>query len=79
MRQLTRTQATLLRQAGQFVKPGGALVYSTCSLEPEENGEIVAAFLKEAGGFQLKAERQLTPYQDRCDGAYVALLSRSSD
>ena len=79
IRQLIRIQSRLIRQAAVCVRPGGRLVYSTCSLEPEENGEIVAAFLAEVEGFRLESERQLTPYQDECDGAYVALLSRNAE
>ncbi len=44
-------QAALLRQAAGFVKPGGLLVYVTCSLLPEENEEQMAAFLAEMSGF----------------------------
>ena len=76
IRNLAQTQASLIRLASQAVKPGGKLVYSTCSLEPEENNAIVVDFLKTNPQFKLEAERQLTPYGDGCDGAYVALLSR---
>ena len=45
LRELARTQATLLEGAATAVRPGGLLVYATCSLEPEENEEQVARFL----------------------------------
>ena len=48
------------------------LVYSTCSLEPEENGEVVKEFLAGHSGFKLEAERELSPFADGVDGAYVA-------
>ena len=67
-------QVTLLRQAAPLLKPGGRLVYSTCSLEPEENREVVALFLGEHPQFRLASERQLTPPADTVDGAYVAVL-----
>ncbi len=76
IRQLTQRQLALLRRAASAVKSGGTLVYSTCSLEPEENSAIVSEFLDEDARFHLVSERQLTPYQDSCDGAYVALLKR---
>jgi len=44
-------QARLLDRAANWVKPGGALVYSVCSLEPEEGEQVVAAFLSSHAGF----------------------------
>jgi 16S rRNA (cytosine967-C5)-methyltransferase len=44
-------QREILAAAGTMVKPGGRLVYATCSLEPEENDEVVAAFLAARGDF----------------------------
>jgi 16S rRNA (cytosine967-C5)-methyltransferase len=74
---LQRTQLQLLRQAAAALKPGGVIVYSTCSLEPEENSEVVKSFLAEPGGFELGQERTLLPFSDGVDGAYVARLTRS--
>jgi 16S rRNA (cytosine967-C5)-methyltransferase len=50
------------------------LVYSTCSLEPEENSGVVQQFLALRPDFQLETERQLLPFADGVDGAYVARL-----
>jgi 16S rRNA (cytosine967-C5)-methyltransferase len=60
------------------LKSGGTLVYSTCSLEPEENSGVVKDFLAGHGNFQLAAERQLLPFADGVDGAYVATLRNST-
>ena len=50
------------------------MVYSTCSLEPEENRQVVKQFLRERDEFKLENERELLPFVDRVDGAYVAVL-----
>jgi 16S rRNA (cytosine967-C5)-methyltransferase len=75
---LRRTQLELLRQAAPKLKPGGVLVYSTCSLEPEENSEVVTEFLAAQAGFKLETERQLLPFADQVDGAFVAVLKKLS-
>ena len=59
------------------LKPGGTLVYSTCSLEPEENGEVVRLFLAEYPQFKLEKERELLPFVDGVDGAFVAKLGKN--
>jgi 16S rRNA (cytosine967-C5)-methyltransferase len=73
---LQRTQLSLLQQAATRLKPGGVLVYSTCSLEPEENGGVVKSFLAGHANFKLVDERELRPFADGVDGAYVARLKR---
>jgi len=71
---LRATQLQLLSQAAERLKPDGVLVYSTCSLEPEENTELVKTFLTEQPRFYLETERQLLPFRDEVDGAYAAVL-----
>jgi 16S rRNA (cytosine967-C5)-methyltransferase len=73
---LRAAQLDLLKQAATQVKPGGILVYSTCSLEPEENGEVVKEFLSGHANFKLESERELLPFVDNVDGTYVARLKR---
>ena len=75
---LRATQLTLLQQAATVLKPGGILVYSTCSLEPEENSEVVKEFLAVNPHFKLETERRLLPFADNVDGAYVARLKSST-
>jgi 16S rRNA (cytosine967-C5)-methyltransferase len=87
---LLQLQAELLNQAANLVSPGGLLVYSTCSLEPEENRAQVEAFLESHPEFRREAttavpadllspEGDLTvlPQQHAIDGAYAARLRRS--
>ncbi len=72
---LQQTQLDLLKLAATKLKPGGILVYSTCSLEPEENSEVVKEFLREHKNFKLESERELLPFVDNVDGAFVARLN----
>jgi 16S rRNA (cytosine967-C5)-methyltransferase len=74
---LRKSQVELLASAATAVKPGGTLVYSTCSLETEENEDVVKQFLAENSGFKLERERELLPFQDAVDGAYIARLKRT--
>jgi len=73
---LVKQQRNLLTAALRAVKPGGVLVYSTCSLEPEENGELVASVLGAAPEFHLDAEKQFLPEADGGDGLYMARIVR---
>jgi 16S rRNA (cytosine967-C5)-methyltransferase len=73
---LRNGQLELVSLAAGRLKPGGTLVYSTCSLEPEENSEVVDEFLRQQPDFQLKGSRELLPFDDGVDGAYVARIER---
>ncbi|MCA9063138.1 MAG: hypothetical protein KDA96_08765 [Planctomycetaceae bacterium] len=70
---LTDQQVTLLIRAMQRVRPGGRVVYSTCSIEPDENQAVVQAALRFVRGFALASEQFFLPGQP-ADGAYQALL-----
>lgn len=76
---LTRVQARILSDYSQFVKPGGKLVYATCSLLPDENERQVQAFLAEHGAaWTLEQELHLRPDREGFDGFYAARLKRNS-
>ena len=76
LKRLAATQLQLLEKVAEQVKPGGVLVYSTCSLEPEENTELVQRFVSEYPSFKLDRERALLPFDEGVDGAYIARLIR---
>jgi 16S rRNA (cytosine967-C5)-methyltransferase len=75
---LQKTQLDLLKSAAPALKPGGILVYSTCSLEPEENSAVVKEFLAAHPDFKLESERELLPFADQLDGAFVAKLQKQA-
>jgi 16S rRNA (cytosine967-C5)-methyltransferase len=74
---LAATQLGLLERAVQRLKPAGTILYSTCSLEPEENQQVVAKFIASHPAFKLDSERELWPFRDGTDGTYVARLVAS--
>ena len=76
MKQLIGLQAQILDAAAPFVAPGGRLVYSTCSNEPEENGEQVAEFLARHADFAEGARRESVPFETDHDGAFACALER---
>ena len=71
----SQVQGALLDRAARLLRPGGRIVYSTCSLEREENGDTVRAFLARTPGFTLVAEHLLFPPDAATDGAYAARLA----
>ncbi len=75
---LARLQLKILGEAARRVRPGGVLVYSTCSLEPDENLAVVQEFMAAHPAFRLDQQRELSPFQNGTDGAYCARLVRLS-
>ena len=75
---LVKLQAEILDQVAPLVAPGGALVYSTCSNEPEENLDQVNAFLARHPDFTLDATRESVPFESGHDGAFAARLVRGN-
>lgn len=93
LRRLNVLQYKLLCKAASLTKPGGALVYSTCSIEPEENYEIVKKFLENNPGYKLdraddKFSKDLVdengciqtyPHRHQMDGAFSARIIKIND
>ncbi len=80
-------QKSILKNAARYVKPGGRLVYSTCTLEPEENTMLIKEFLASNPGFEyaefkhplggeILNELQLLPQRDGIDGFYICAMRR---
>lgn len=92
IRNLNNVQSKLLSKAASLVKIGGIIVYSTCSIEPEENFDIVKKFLEENPNFKLESAKgkfpdelidengciQTLPHIHKTDGAFAAKLIRIS-
>jgi 16S rRNA (cytosine967-C5)-methyltransferase len=76
--QLVALQAEVLDAAAAFTAPGGRLVYSTCSNEPEENEEQIRAFCARHPAFTVVESRQSVPIETGHDGAYACALIRSA-
>jgi len=73
-RELSALQKEILHTVQQYVKPGGILMYSTCTINPGENEENVAWFLKEHPDFRLERQQQILPQKRRNDGFFLAKL-----
>jgi 16S rRNA (cytosine967-C5)-methyltransferase len=73
---LVTLQAQILDKVAAAVKPGGRLVYSTCSNELEENQQQVEAFLKRHPEFVLVQMNESVPFISGHDGAFAAALDR---
>ena len=72
----TQAQERLLRNGLRALKPGGVLVYSTCSIEPAENEQLVARVLDSTPGYEPVNVRQSFPPDDQMDGAFAAAIRR---
>jgi 16S rRNA (cytosine967-C5)-methyltransferase len=73
------SQLELLHAAARLVRPGGRIVYSTCSIDAQENEQVIKGFFdSRAGGpFKLEASVQAYPWKDGHDGAGAFLLKKS--
>ncbi len=70
------TQKAILEACSQYVKPGGKLVYATCTISKRENEQQVGAFLEKHKAFTLLSEKQYLPFRDGIDGFYHATMKR---
>ena len=75
-RELPAVQSRILEEAARVLRRGGRLVYSTCSVEPEENEEVVAALLQSHPDFRQTQTERTWPHRDDVDGFFVAALEK---
>lgn len=72
--EMAALQSRLLAALLPFLKPGGTLVYSTCSLDAEENEQVVESFLKKNERLRCIEMKHSVPWKDHFDGAFAAKL-----
>jgi 16S rRNA (cytosine967-C5)-methyltransferase len=78
---LIKTQAEIIETYSRIVKPGGKMVYATCSVLPSENEKQVENFLKnteEGKKFKLVKEQKILSSETGFDGFYMALLEKKA-
>lgn len=69
-------QYKILENAARYIKKGGRILYSTCTLRREENEKLVNSFIMEYNGFHKMYEHTYFPHIDKTDGFYCALLTK---
>lgn len=80
VKKLAETQMLLLSKAAGMLKPKGIICYSTCSIQPEEDGLLVRGFIKENPSFKLESENLILPSAEPfdSDGSYFAVIISES-
>lgn len=76
---LHNIQRRLLDVAACYIKTGGRLLYSTCTINPDENERVTEAFLASHPGYSREKELQLLPSVHGTDGLYICLMRRQND
>ncbi|MBG1241185.1 16S rRNA (cytosine(967)-C(5))-methyltransferase [Nostoc sp. NZL] len=95
VRELSVLQKELLTHTSTFVKPGGVLVYATCTLHPAENEEVISAFLAESPNWQIESPSgieildsahstpqgwfKVWPHQQDMDGFFMVRLRKTNN
>jgi 16S rRNA (cytosine967-C5)-methyltransferase len=75
--ELAELQLRILTAGAAALAAGGALVYATCTISPQENEQVVERLLAAQPDFALERRRQLLPHRDRTDGFFLARLRRA--
>jgi 16S rRNA (cytosine967-C5)-methyltransferase len=74
---MPEVQMGLIRNLAAVLKPGGTLVYSTCSMEPEENDQLATRVARETPELKFRGSKRTLPFRDNVDGAFAALFTRN--
>lgn len=73
---LPAKQLAILKASSSYVKPGGVLMYCTCTINPYENERVVADFLRKTDSFKVEESRQFMPNVDGTDGFFICKMRK---
>ncbi|MGI6731428.1 MAG: 16S rRNA (cytosine(967)-C(5))-methyltransferase RsmB [Anaerovoracaceae bacterium] len=79
LKNLPKKQLAILSAAAKYVKPGGTLLYSTCTINPHENTEVVKEFLYKNPHFSEEESIQLFPNINNTDGFFICKMKKADD
>lgn len=78
MELLPKKQLAILSASAAYVKPGGTLIYSTCTVNPEENEKVVAEFIKKNPSFKKEERTLLLPNVNGTDGFFICVMKKAA-
>lgn len=73
---LPKKQLAILSASSSYVKPGGTLVYSTCTINPEENEHVIDAFIRKNPSFRKMERTLLLPNVNGTDGFFICVMKK---
>lgn len=79
MELLPKKQLAILSASSAYVKPGGTLVYSTCTINPRENEQVADTFLRKNPSFKQVERTLLLPSVDKTDGFFICVMKKDEN
>lgn len=79
MELLPKKQLAILSASSKYVKPGGTLLYSTCTVNPKENEKVIEAFLKKNTSFKKEERTLLLPNVNGTDGFFICVMKKTDN
>jgi 16S rRNA (cytosine967-C5)-methyltransferase len=76
---LPAKQLAILKASASYVKPGGVLMYCTCTINPYENERVVADFLRKTNSFKVEESKQFMPNVDGTDGFFICKMRKTDN